>query len=107
MLTNQKQPADWGGTRNTKSHQRNLNLLTASDILDMFISGLRNNSNVPNALFDVVPENLPEIVLRTGARLHHLHHALRLQKDVVVALNGVLERLIGHDLGLSLQKALK
>lgn len=46
-------------------------------------------------------------MLRTSAARHHLLHAVRLEEHVVVRLNGVLKRFVGHNLRLALHERLK
>lgn len=62
---------------------------------------------IPNTLFNVISEHFSEIMLRTGAWLHHLQHSLRFQKYLKVTLYCILESLICHNLCVTLQKALK
>jgi hypothetical protein len=61
----------------------------------------------PDAFFDVVLEDLSEVVLRARAGLHHLEDTLRLEEDLVVVGYGVLEGLVGHDLRVALDEGLE
>jgi hypothetical protein len=46
-------------------------------------------------------------MLRTRAGLHHLEDALRLEEDLVVVCDCVLEGLVSHDLRVALDEGLK
>jgi hypothetical protein len=46
-------------------------------------------------------------MLSTSTAQNHLLHPIRLQEHIVIRLNCILKRLIGHNLGFALHESLK
>lgn len=62
---------------------------------------------IPNPLFDVVFEDLSEVLMTASARLDHVVDTIRLEEHVMIALDRILKRFVGKNLRLSLEESLQ